>query len=87
MSTSTPNNSADQHPQTPELAVVLTEWVNASPAADAPDDVLADWFDLKARLLAPLVDDTAHSDHRQAQLLTRHARQSAARLRSQDADR
>lgn len=88
MSTSTPdNNAAAQQPQAPELAVVLAEWVKASPAADATDDVLAAWFDHKARLLAPLADDTTHPDHAQARLLARHARQSAARLRSQEAGR
>ncbi len=88
MSTSTPDNhAAAQQLQVSELAAVLAQWVTASPAADAADDALAAWFDHKAELLAPLADNTAHPDHQRARQLARHARQAAARLRSQEAER
>lgn len=87
MSTATPaDNPAAQQPHASELAEVLAQWVKTSPAADATDAELAAWFDTKAELLAPLVGDTAHPDHRKACLLARHARESAAQLRSQEAD-
>ncbi|MEU0885544.1 hypothetical protein ABZ345_43765 [Lentzea sp. NPDC005914] len=68
----------------PQLAEVLAVWTERTPRATATDAELAEWFALKAELLAVITCNPDHPEFDQARHFARKAEQSANHLRSKE---
>jgi hypothetical protein len=65
----------------PTICELLATWQGSAPPENAPNAVVADWFALSVKLLAPITSDPAHPQHADACELARENSHDALALR------